>query len=520
MSNEVPPVAKEVTPRERTSRLFIFGWDCADWNVVEEGWRQGRLPWLRSIARQGQQGTAMSTVPPVTALAWTSFLTGKSPGTHGIFGFRTVDPADYQMTPVPGGARKVPTLVQGLDELGFRSCQVTVPWTYPADRLKNGVIVPGWDAPDESLDSCHPSWVGRELSEIVDRIPRESPSRPDPSAYSKRQAENIELRERISSFLIERVDPHVFIVVYPESDQAVHHMWTRPGIPQALIDTYERIDASMGRLIEKHVREGDTVMVVSDHGALLQQTHVHVGHLLKQGGWLKIADIGPPSARVGRSLKRQVWYRVPPRIRRIAARSLSRRIRRRMAKSVRMASIDWANTRAFPVGNEHAGLGVFVNVNPPFRLGPVGPSDYDETRKAVAAYLGAILDPTTGEPVFERVARREDLYEGPEVDRAPDLVLMPRDGYGTSSGADFSGAMSRVAVGGHRREGIFAVNQPLELEAVEPIEDLLPKTLAALSFPVGRAEEAADAAPAEPEEYSEEESVAVEERLRALGYIE
>jgi len=209
------------------------------------------------------------------------------------------------------------------------TCQVTVPWTYPADRLTNGVIVPGWDAPDESLDSCHPSWVGRELSEVVDRIPRESPAHSDPSDYVQRQAENIELREKISSFLIDRLDPQVFIVVYPESDQAVHHMWRKPGIPQGLIDTYERIDASMGRLIESHVREGDTVMVVSDHGAQLQRTHVHVGQLLQSGGWLHLADSGPAGARVGRSLKKQVWYRIPPRLRGGQRARRTRRVRER-----------------------------------------------------------------------------------------------------------------------------------------------------------------------------------------------
>jgi predicted AlkP superfamily phosphohydrolase/phosphomutase len=518
VGSEEQPVANTNAQTEATPRLFIFGWDCADWDVIEEAWRQERLPWLSSIAQRGQQGTALSTVPPVTALAWTSFLTGKSPGVHGIFGFRAVD-SDYQMTPVPGGARKVPTLLQGLDELGYRTCQVTVPWTYPPDRLKNGVIVPGWDAPDESLDSCHPSWVGRELSEIVDRIPRESPVQSDSSDYFARQAENIELREKISSFLIDRLDPQIFIVVYPESDQAVHHMWRRPGIPQALIDTYERIDASMGRLIESHVREGDTVMVVSDHGAQLQQTHVHVGQLLQSGGWLHLADTGPAKARVGRSLKKQVWYRMPPRFREMVGRSLSRKVRRRVSGSLRAAKIDWAKTTAFPVGNEHAGLGVYVNVNPPFRQGPVGPGDYEKTRSEVATYLGGVRDPSTGEPVFEKVARREEIYEGPELVNAPDLVLMPKDGYGTSSGTDFSAAISRVAIGGHRREGIFAVNRDVGMDRVEPLEDVLPKTLASLRYPTAEVTEITEAA-LEPEEYSAAEQEAVEERLRSLGYIE
>ena len=94
------------------NRLFVFGWDCADWTVIEEGWRRGMLQNLRALADRGESGTLMSTVPPVTAPAWTSFLTGKDPGEHGIFGFRTVDPVDYRSVVIPGGRRRGVTLIK------------------------------------------------------------------------------------------------------------------------------------------------------------------------------------------------------------------------------------------------------------------------------------------------------------------------------------------------------------------------------------------------------------------------
>src|SRR5688572_7380968 len=96
-------------------RLFIFGWDAADWAVMEAGGRQGRLGNLRAICDRGRSGTAMSTSPPITPVAFTSFLTGVSPGEHGIFGFVGLGEG-YEYVPVPGGARKVPTLIRRLDE--------------------------------------------------------------------------------------------------------------------------------------------------------------------------------------------------------------------------------------------------------------------------------------------------------------------------------------------------------------------------------------------------------------------
>ena len=69
---------------DRVPRLFVFGWDGADWRVIEKGWRSGRIATLRSIAERGQRGTLVSTYPPVTPTAWTSFLTGTGLGEHGI----------------------------------------------------------------------------------------------------------------------------------------------------------------------------------------------------------------------------------------------------------------------------------------------------------------------------------------------------------------------------------------------------------------------------------------------------
>src|ERR1041384_7764958 len=90
-------------------RLYIFGWDGADWAVIEEGWRQGKLQVLRTLAKQGQHGVLQSTNPPLTPPAWTSFITGTNPGVHGIFGFVTVDRETHRMRLVPGGARRVAT---------------------------------------------------------------------------------------------------------------------------------------------------------------------------------------------------------------------------------------------------------------------------------------------------------------------------------------------------------------------------------------------------------------------------
>src|SRR5438094_4503543 len=145
-------VATPMSARRERGRLYIFGWDGADWAVIEEGWRRGKLPVLRRLADDGQRGVLRSTNPPLTPPAWTSFITGTNPGVHGIFGFITIDPTSYRRRILPGGARRVSSLWSGLDRAGLRTAMITVPWTYPAESLEHGVVIPGWDAPGAPFD--------------------------------------------------------------------------------------------------------------------------------------------------------------------------------------------------------------------------------------------------------------------------------------------------------------------------------------------------------------------------------
>ena len=295
-------------------RLFIFGWDAADWAVIEEGWRRGMLPTLKSIADRGQFGTLLSTIPPVTPSAWTSFLTGVDSGEHGVFNFRTVRHSDHRIIPTNGGSRRVPTLIKGLDAAGVSTCLVTVPWTYPAEPLEHGVVVPGWDDPGEGFDTTWPTEAGELLAAHVARVPRRVAFHGEAGPHLRRLAEDVALRARVSDLLMDAFDPRVFMVVYVEPDRAGHLLWTDGVVPSTLVDAYEQVDAAMGRFMERWVRDDDVVLVASDHGTRPVHSVVQIGPLLEAGGWLTVAD-DDDAPRFAKTLKRLVWSRIPPRLR-------------------------------------------------------------------------------------------------------------------------------------------------------------------------------------------------------------
>ena len=492
-----------MTGNNRQPRLFIFGWDAADWAVIEAGWKEGRLEHLRALADRGQSGTAMSTIPPITPPAFTSFLTGADPGEHGIFGFVTRGEG-YQYLPVPGGARKVPTLIRRLDHAGYRTALVTFPFTYPAEPLLHGLVVPGWDDPEETLDSVHPAEAGRDLAQVVDRVPRRVQMKglPDHEILAHMREAN-EIKERIVRWAVDRVDPHVFATVFSETDHASHKWWVEGDPPSQLIEVYDLVDQSMGRLIGDLVTEDDTVLMVSDHGSWPVHHLMHLAPLLADGGFLARGR-GPSEDGSAGSFERV---------------RMGRGVGDRDKRMIRLfARMDWANTKAFPLGDYVIGTGIYVN-RPPFPIPAVSPDEYEDVRTGVIELLKDVPDPASGRPALGTMARREDVYRGSAISDAPDLVvdgipgILPRLGRVLNFGEVFT----EVVVGGHRQEGVFVASQDLGLRAQEPIEGLLPKVLSALSF------ELSDRVTGDgqlSEGYTAEQAQEIARHLQNLGYME
>src|SRR6202022_1465244 len=99
---------------------------------------------LSSAIERGIFSDLESVIPPVTASAWTSFMTGKNPSKHGIFDFTSFDPQAYRWGINTAQQIQSKTLWHLLSEKGKRVVVVNLPYTYPPSTV-NGVIVSGWD---------------------------------------------------------------------------------------------------------------------------------------------------------------------------------------------------------------------------------------------------------------------------------------------------------------------------------------------------------------------------------------
>ncbi len=148
-------------------RVLCFGLDGADYDLVRELMAQGRLATLSRLSREGAFGPLRSTIPPLTPVAWSSFLTGLNPGSHGIFGF-SANPQRAVSRLESAANRAGAPLWRFLGAAGIRSAFITVPFTYPPEPLA-GLLVTGWGGPQrpeilptiarERIFAAHPDLV-------------------------------------------------------------------------------------------------------------------------------------------------------------------------------------------------------------------------------------------------------------------------------------------------------------------------------------------------------------------------
>ena len=67
--------------------VLLIGLDGATFDILDPLMQQGAMPVLRGLIGSGVRATLRSTVPALTPPAWTSLVTGRGPGSHGIFDF-------------------------------------------------------------------------------------------------------------------------------------------------------------------------------------------------------------------------------------------------------------------------------------------------------------------------------------------------------------------------------------------------------------------------------------------------
>ncbi len=447
-----------------------------------------------------------------------------------------------------------------LGPAGVRSAYVGIPFTYPAEPLE-GIVVTGYGGP-ERPQILPASAEERIFAAYPDLVTAHHPMAErwweDFPAYTGRLLEHADQMAGVCKLVFElEPDLQLLCVDFMSTDHVGHLGFARfdpehpahesTGSGDELLQVYERVDALCGELIEAATAqygEEPTVLLFSDHGMKPIYWMFHLDRWLEERGHLRFRkrSLQPWRrgrldwfARVDQKLVRTVpWYGRALDLLPFLPRPATDRL---------FADIDFGSTRAYGFASQGQ-----------LYLGELTGARNDAAYiDSLAAELAEIPHPQTGEPAFQ-VLRKEELFHGPFLDRAPELMLIPYDerinvdpsrrrwtepferhvrldpevSYGYSGHHGVTGILAATGPGirpADVPDGSEIVQLPATILSLLGLsaEGLDGRPLAAiLEENAGEAAEAV--APETPHEaseepvYSEEEEQQMVERLRDLGY--
>lgn len=570
-----------------TPRVFALGLDGATYDLLLPWFAEGKLPTLARLYREGTHAQLRSVVPYLSPQAWTSFMTGKNPGKHAVWDFIVHVPESYEIQFANASSRRATSLWKMLSDAGKSVCVVNVPMTFPPEPV-NGFLISGMEAPGVYANFAYPHDLYARMKKELGGYNMHGDYwiTGTPEEYLERVHQTIADQACAVRWLLQDRDWDFFMMVFGSTDRVQHHFWAQMDATHprhdaaapaahrsAIYDVYARLDAELATFLEQLPRDV-VVMVMSDHGAGPYHKIVYLDRWLEANGFLRYrvpSDRGRLSpARWLLDTTEEMYLRLRSSLPRAVKDWLKSNMptARRMVESYLLTSaIDWEQTTAFSLGIESTRI--FINRDGRFPHGFVKDgAEYEEVVTRLSDGLRTLRDPESGEPLVERIWRAKELYSGPYMDDAADLIVQWKDdlyitrrSYGPEAVEDPSrfvddnlmvGEVGRLMsipqTGTHRLHGVFLMHGPgvaanADLGEIS-IMDLAPTLLHLLGLPVpedmdGHVVEAAfDEAyqkargsvqfrpgtawdPGIGELWSPAENEdAVRERLKGLGYIE
>lgn len=424
-----------------TNRVIVVGLDGATFDIIDPLIAKGKLRNLHKLIQEGASGPLKSTLPPVSALAWPSFYTGKNSGKHGIYGFTRLKPGTYNIEPVNAAHRHSEAIWSLLSRSGKKGIVLNVPITYPADAI-DGFFISGMDALALNDQSVYPSSLKQEIIKNVGGYTIECDLLKSLTYKTGKKVLNeIQkaeyLRIQTAEYLMKKIEWDYIIIVLVASDRVQHFFWhcMDPFHPRynekgatayrnAIEDTYTYLDDYLGNLLAL-VDDSDTVLVLSDHGMkpfdrILPL--VDMNEILSILGYLKFNRI---RRGVSTNLMLSGW-KIAKSILPLGFRQYIKRKLPDFRNSLYLSEvIDWNNSKAFaPFFDEVTAGGVCINLKGREPAGVVeNGKSYEDIRDELISKLEDLRHPRTGKRIIHKVYRREEIYSGDQVNEAPDLVI-------------------------------------------------------------------------------------------------
>jgi len=453
--------------------LLVIGLDGLSTNMLT---RFGIEPeYIDGVLREGASGALTSVDTPTTLPAWTSFATGKDPGSHGLTNMIQQSP-NYETSPLTTNetdAAAYDFIEDGLF-VNLPASVERVP-TATDTRLVSAMLAE--DEADAVPDELQALDAFEEY--ILDH---DKALKKDPDEYFDHVCEITAARRDFAREAFETYDPRFGFVLFSTPDWA-GHLLSNFSSDEVRGRYYEQLLTVVDECTADLAEMAENVVLMSDHGFERKHTNVHVNDYLHDEGYLVDADDGSVSAsgmavRAAKFVGQRSDF-LYEKIRQAYNYIIATDVGQSLQDAARL-EIDYANSEAWQL---RYGC-VFVNDE---RFDHPTVDDPDALRRRLRDELAALTD-DDGDALFRDVLLPEEAYADPGPD-APDVIARPAPGcYPTRLESPRGGYASPTNNYNHRYRGIFAATGPLFADGVDvadaSIVDVLPTIMAALGEPV------------------------------------
>jgi predicted AlkP superfamily phosphohydrolase/phosphomutase len=387
--------------KAKKPRACVIGLDGVPHSLLTELVEKGVMPAVARLLSSGCLHKLKASLPEISAVSWTDFMTGTDSGTHGIFGFTDLKPASYKL--------RFPNFLDVQketfwDELGRqkkRCIIINQPSTYPARPLY-GILISGFVAVDPAKAVFPLSYKVR-LDEMGYQIDIDTlRAREDHAFFWQDLAKTFEGgRKALDFFWKEDWDYFEFVVT--GTDRLHHFLWNAYGdqthpFHGNFLDYYRQIDQLIECIVLsfRTLSGGDAgLYLLSDHGFCQIDQEVYLNAWLEKERYLRFATDQPQS------------------LEEIAQESA-----------------------AFVLDPNR----IYVNRKTRFPKGSVADSEADSLKKEISRKLESLE--FAGRRVVRRVFDASDVYSGPRVPQGPDLIVLSEPGF------DLKGSVKKKEVFG------------------------------------------------------------------------
>ena len=358
-------------------KVFVLALDGVPYTFLNKIFREGKMPFLKSLTQNGTFSQMDSVYPPVSSCAWSSFMTGKNPGGHNIYGFVDKNPDNSVFIPASNNMTSK-TLWEYISDAGKKVVVMNVPVTYPP-RDVNGVLIGCFLCPSiEKISS----------DKVIVNFLKATGYKIDADAKIAEESKDLfmdeifdafEKRKKVMFTLMEKKPWDFFMCHIMETDRLNHFFWeemenNHPKYHKRYMEFMQKVD-DLIKEVKSRLDNNTELILLSDHGFCSIKTEIEVNYWMRQKGYLHLHN----------DSSKEMLHK-----------------------------IDFSKTTAFSLI--------------PGRFYITDKANKQKIEQQLIMDLENFKD-DNGTKIIQKIEKKENVFSGDAIHNAPDLVVIPTNGY-------------------------------------------------------------------------------------------